>query len=212
MMKKGFTLVEILVVIAAMGILGAIFSDFLVQVLRGQNKVRVITQVKQNGQAVLENLTSEIRQAEDIICIGHTMGVDGDSLNDTLVVFKAGRYTQFRLHRPMAGNNGKFTRDDFSEENIPNTVTDEQLCTRNVNLGNVRDLTDTNTKSGISVDIADGYPVFDKSLNEKPGFVDIINIRFKAVAGVGAGQTYEASVSEGGVLFTTAVQAKMSKK
>lgn len=214
-MKKGFTLIELLVVIAVMGILGVILSDLLIQVLRGQNKVRIINQVKQNGQVVLDKLTQEIRQADEIICKGDS---DKDLVVDTIVLVKDGIYSRYRLHKPTPGiENGKITKTDFTEDDFLG-IAYAELCTSNVNYGRGTpvSLTDTDPNSGISVNTAvdaSGNPIdVFKIEDEKPQFTDIVTIKFRATAGVKAGEAYEATVADGGILFATAVQAKMSKK
>lgn len=68
--KKGFTLIEFLVVLSILVI--AVGSALLVlsAVLRGTNQLNVTAEVKQNGQAVLDNLDSQIRNASDAISDG----------------------------------------------------------------------------------------------------------------------------------------------
>lgn len=59
----GFTLVELLVV---MGILGTITGAsllFLTNILKGSNQARIVSEVKQNGQTVLDVIDRQIRNA-----------------------------------------------------------------------------------------------------------------------------------------------------
>lgn len=63
LMPKGFTLIEFLVVLGVLAI--AVGSALLVlaSVLRGTNQSNVTSEVKQNGQAVLDTLDAQIRNA-----------------------------------------------------------------------------------------------------------------------------------------------------
>ena len=62
----GFTLVELLVVI---GILGTVVGSsllFLTDILKGSNQAEVVSEIKQNGQVVLDVIDRQIRNAESV--------------------------------------------------------------------------------------------------------------------------------------------------
>lgn len=61
---SGFTLVEFLVVLGVLTITIGATLIFLTSVLRGSNRGNVSAEVKQNGQAVLESIDSQIRNAK----------------------------------------------------------------------------------------------------------------------------------------------------
>ena len=46
---KGFTLIEMIVVVAVLIIMGAILSQIFSNTLRGSNKAQVLSSIKQNG-------------------------------------------------------------------------------------------------------------------------------------------------------------------
>lgn len=62
---KGFTLIEILVVLGILVITVSSTLLFLTSVLRGSNKANVYAEVKQNGQSVLDSLERQVRNAVD---------------------------------------------------------------------------------------------------------------------------------------------------
>jgi len=63
--ERGFTLLEFLVVLGILAITVGSTLLFLSSVLRGSNKTNVATEVKQNGQTVLNSLEKQIRNAVD---------------------------------------------------------------------------------------------------------------------------------------------------
>lgn len=209
--SKGFTLIEILIVITITGILGFILTDLLTQVLRGQNKINTVSLVKQNGQVILDKLSNEIRSAENLICVDTNSNNPGQ-LNDTIVLFRNGNYSRIRFRKPEQGinlKNGYFTKEDFTKDDIPDDLNDPQLCTDNSLKGQISYITDKET-NGISINYYDDYqPIFEKQF--QLGFPDLILIKFKASEDVNAGKTAESTVTTGGVLFTTAVSVRGGK-
>src|SRR4030042_5951727 len=69
-LKKGFTLLEFLVVLGILSITVGSTLLFLTSVLRGSNQANVTAEVKQNGQIVLNSLEKQIRNAIDAEQVG----------------------------------------------------------------------------------------------------------------------------------------------
>lgn len=71
-MKKqaGFSLLEILVVIAILGVIVGLTSDIFMQIIKASNKSNIITEIKQNGDAANNKLERILRNAEEITTIG----------------------------------------------------------------------------------------------------------------------------------------------
>lgn len=80
-MRKGFTLIEIIVVLAIFGILIVAGSDFLISVIQNSNRARVENEVRQNANRILQELENSIRKAD---CVSWTIG---DPLNNRGNVF-----------------------------------------------------------------------------------------------------------------------------
>src|SRR3990170_4782911 len=68
-LSKGFTLLEFLVVIGLLSITIGSILLFLTSVLKGTNQANITSEVKQNGQVVLDTLESQIRNASDAVCL-----------------------------------------------------------------------------------------------------------------------------------------------
>lgn len=69
-LNKGFTLLEILVVLTIMAIVTASTLLFLTNTFKGSNQATVTSEVKQNGQAVLDSLERQIRGGKDAAAVG----------------------------------------------------------------------------------------------------------------------------------------------
>jgi prepilin-type N-terminal cleavage/methylation domain-containing protein len=67
--RFGFTLIEFLVVLGVLAVAVGSALLFLTSILRGTNQANVTAEVKQNGQAVLDSLDAQIRNAKDVQCI-----------------------------------------------------------------------------------------------------------------------------------------------
>src|SRR3990167_9169606 len=68
-LSGGFTLLEFLVVIGLLSITIGSILLFLTSVLKGTNQANITSEVKQNGQVVLDTLESQIRNATDADCM-----------------------------------------------------------------------------------------------------------------------------------------------
>ena len=62
-MKKAFTLVEIIVVLALFGILVLVGTEFVIHMIRANNKTIIQNEVRQNANRVMQLLTNSIRGA-----------------------------------------------------------------------------------------------------------------------------------------------------
>lgn len=61
--KRGFTLIELLVGLGLLAVTVGSALLFLTSVFRGSNQAAIVTEVKQNGQSVLDSLERQIRDA-----------------------------------------------------------------------------------------------------------------------------------------------------
>lgn len=165
-MRKGFTIAEVLVVIAGLSIMGLILTEIFFRSLRGGNKAQIVTTIKQNGQAALEQIDKGVREAETIIC------VSDDPIRDILVTYKNGVYTRYKFELADVENlaiwedKPPLTQDDYNTACISYAPTERTA------------LTDTNKKSGVA--LTEG--TFTKST--LPGFKDFVTIEFKLGPGV----------------------------
>ncbi len=204
-MKKGFTLVEMLVVISILSIFGALILTIFTRSLRGSNKSQIIGVIKQNGQAVLENMDKTIRNADDVVCISSL------SPSDTIVVVKGGIYTRYKFTNIGSVIINGSIQQDFPIQ--PSSGDNSQLDRFLANVcidpigTEAQTLTDTDTKTGISV-ICVNYNCNNRffSRDSSPGSNDQVTIRFAIEPGVEVSPAIAGQIDP--VTFQTTVQLR----
>lgn len=199
-MKKGFTLAEVLVVMAIVSIMGVLLTEIFFRSLRGGNKANLISSLKQNGQSVLESMDKSIRNSDLIVCPQIS---GGQASADTLVILDDGIYTRYKFIKETLQQNGKIERDN------PKLLEGEPLkdflniiCSPSDLLENPVTLTDTNPETGISIN-------YDKSKfvrEKKSGFKDIVTVEFEIQAGVKVPKAISQSVDP--LLFKTTIELR----
>lgn len=105
--KKGFTLIEILVVISVLAIIMVIGSSSFFNLLKGSTKTRTANLVKQNGDYALAVMERMIRNAQDIDAANCTLGMD-----EITIVNPDGKSTVFScIDNPISSNSAKLISD-----------------------------------------------------------------------------------------------------
>lgn len=178
--NDGFTLVEIIIVLAIMAVLGIILTQIFFSTIRGGSKAQVLSVVKQNGQAALEAMDKTIRNADKVVnlcrnpfgvqALGEPQVLDCTTNCAGLVIIKNKVYTRF-LFVPL----------DVSETGngyiISDTVTDASECSNSTFGSGLEVLTDKDAKTGVSIESG------RFSINRLPGKEDIITINFSVRPG-----------------------------
>ncbi len=198
--EAGFTLVEILVVMAIVAILGTVLAAIFVNTLRGSNKSQILAVIKQNGQAVLENMDKTIRGSDNVICPS-IIAPATSATADTLVVEKNGSYVRYRFF-PFTGSSNGYIQQDYP---VPNSTTEIDInvflhgvcITPTDPLYNPVIITDTNPQSGVSI-ITGSF-----TRNRQAGFKDSVTVRFFVDHGVGAPAAITGQIDA--VEFTTTI-------
>ena len=123
-MKRGFTLLELLLVIGIVAIVGVIAADIFVNVTRSYNKAEIITRVQRSGNSVLAQMSSEIRNSRGVI--SPSPGATGSSLT---IEDASGKQVTFDFSPAAGGNNGYVSRNGVA-------ISDSDLST-GVNITNL---------------------------------------------------------------------------
>lgn len=205
--RAGFSLVELIVVVATVSLLGIIFTSTLIQSMRGQSKVNVANQVKQNGQVLLDSFSNEVRLANEAICTYTNPSPPGQQ---SLVVLRDGLYYRYTLVSPdpASGANGYFQKEvsPTVTSNFDETTPLSSICSLGfpATPGPIK-LSDTNSQTGVSLSPPVSGSVF--SIGNDGGY-QTVTIQFRVSEGVRAGTFAENKVAPGGELFATAVELR----
>lgn len=166
----GFTIIEVLVTIAIVAVVGTMLTGIFTFTLRGSGKSRILSNIKQNGQAVLGIMDESVRNADNVVCAS----------SKTLVIVKKGIYTRFRFIPPSSGVNGVI-KSDHPVKGASQTPGQfiSAVCLAADPMTNEKILTDNNLLTGISVENGS----FIRSSEE--GYKDQVTIKFDLKAGIG---------------------------
>lgn len=207
-MRKGFTLVELLVVMAVLSFFGILILVIFTRTLKGGNKAQMIGVIKQNGQAVLEVMDKTIREADRVVCVNNN---DIAAHGKTIVVIRDGNYTRYRFIKPAPDPNptanGTIQQDVFTLPSTPPPgsnpdyyyIRDFERLLCDVPSEGAQNITDNNSQTGVSVISAS----FTNPVN---GYKDTAEIEFKIGPGVKAARAIADQVDP--VTFQTTVQLR----
>lgn len=183
--RSGFTLVEILVVLAVLSLVGVLVVTIFTRTLRGANKSQILSSIKQNGQASLENMDKTIRGAHNLVCIS--------SDNNIIVVERDGIYTRYRFDLDLTGKTNGAVRMDR-----PIQAPQERVCNPADPMVDFTTLSDTNTQTGVKV-VSGSF----KRGTPQAGFKDIVTILFALGPGVEAPKAVAGQIDP--VTFQTTI-------
>lgn len=215
--NRGFTLVEVLVVVAVTSIILLFLTQIFFSSLTGNNKAQALALIKQNGQSVLDSLDKSIRNADHIVCPAIPEG-GSTATSNTLVIVKNGIYTRYRFR--SVGNNqcpnsqyeggltiGQLDQDtpvqdlqDPNQQNVNNFIK-FNLCNEQDPLQSSTRVTLTdNSPSAVSLSCG----VFTR--NKATGFKDVVTIDFRLQPAVDFDKKTYGQLSP--VSFKTAVELR----
>lgn len=189
-LKDGFTIIEILVVIAVLSVIAVIFTEIFLRSVRGNNKAQLISKMKQEGQAALALFDTTLRNAEVIICPFLPVS-GGESSSQTLIVKNGDGYIRVKFKDPMPVDNptvnGYIYQDSATECDAVDPVTPLSVI----------------DSGSTGVSISNGEFIRTKS----PGYPDILNISFTVNPGVGWQKAVASTIDP--VEFKTTIRLRL---
>lgn len=215
--RKGFTLVELLVVISVLGVIGSLALVMFVNTLRGAIKSQIISSIKQNGQSILETIDKTIRSSKSVVCVS--------SDSKTLVVEKGDIYTSYIRYRILTERKSGQVRDDCmvasgnsdtskptngciiqdNPEREESEILDfdsfvNRVCNSADPLSSGLILSDIKPDTGVSVKSG------SFTITGQLGFKDVIGVEFKLGPGVGATPIVRGQIDP--VSFQTTIELR----
>lgn len=186
---NGFTLIEILVVIGILAAIGLMVVDIMSKSFKSNDKTKLISNLKQNGQSALNIIDRTIRQSDSVLCTAASTG--------EIILLKPknkpidGSYIRFRFVVKDALKNGKITQDFPNIADPSITAQVQALCDPaqvSSNLNKEQDLTDTDLKNGVAI--------FSGSFENSSasGYKDIVAVKFSLVPAINAGSGFENKI------------------
>lgn len=83
--QKGFTLIEVLVIMSIMGVVGTVIASIFTISLRTSRKATYITTVRQNGNYAIAQMTRQIRYAQSFDGLEDPVGSNTYAVDTTCV-------------------------------------------------------------------------------------------------------------------------------
>lgn len=198
----GFTLAEIMVVLAVMTIVGIIVIETFVRSLRGGSKSEAVALLKQNGQQLMEALDKNVRNSDAIICPVFPTGTQ-TATSDLLAVTNGGIFTRYRFKSATNNTNGQIIEDHpIRGERVSFSEFLTDLCTNTDYPGATPSiLTDT---SNVSIFIPQSKNLFKRG--GKIGYKDIVTIYFEIKPGLSTPKIASDQIDS--IPLTTAIELR----
>jgi prepilin-type N-terminal cleavage/methylation domain-containing protein len=212
--QKGFTIIEILVVVSIIGIIGYMLGDIVTRSLRGSQKSSVIGTAKQNGQVALDTITQAIRSSDLAVCLDNQIpNPIGVTTGDTIALYSQdGRYVRLSyqsgsstLNEDLPTVNFLINNDPTNIDSFPNKVCDTTAAPPQA--GSQVILTDIDPTNGVLIQKVGGAtPVF--TLTKRPGSKDTVTVQFQIKPRITGGGFENQLSGSGAVQFQETIQLR----
>lgn len=187
-MKKGFTLVELVVVIAIFGALFTVVSNTFVNALRAAIKAESTKNVRQNGDIAMTRIVNDIKsaQANSFQCLLETSGAAVGTNQNKRLIFTDADGIQWVYYRDASGALLRW-REPFTPTSTHQYLVDRQsvwippdgTVTGSPNSLNF-DCTNLNTSGAIQVELnIQHVPFGDTSLINSANSEEQIQMKFE---------------------------------
>lgn len=196
-------MLEVVIAIAMVGMLGVMLSDTLIQTLRVRNKTRVVNQIKQNGQVVMDKIEKILREQDKVVglpCSG------GSPAEPRLLLYKkSGGEQIYSLIRFVPKVSTGTRRNGYVAVSYFVNPAAPLICS-----GADPTTTAPPEELNSKTDFQNGVSVEGGSFTYTPtaGFNDQVTVSFRVEPGIDAGLASENLGPSGGVEFKTAIQLR----
>ena len=122
-MKKGFTLVELLVVVSILLISVGIAGDLIITVIRSYNKTKILNEIEQNGNYAMAKIAYDLRNAKTINGAVGPASISIVDVNDQQITYTVGSVSAVNpstittgvISRTLGGVSEYMTSNDATE-------------------------------------------------------------------------------------------------
>lgn len=179
-LKKGFSLIEVIIAITIIGVIGVVTSTIVTRTFRVNSQSEVVSKLKQNGALAINSIAETIRSSEGVICYSPTLPV-----KSLVVRTLDGKYIKFRFVDPVPPT-GTPTQNGYIIKQDLNVSDQANFCTFVLSIPPEVPITNKDAVSGVS--IRNGEFI---KLNGNVG-KDTITIKFDVNPTLSSGGTTEA--------------------
>ena len=183
---NGFTLVELLIVIAVLVVTSTVLFQVFSNTLKGGGKAQYVSTLKQNSQSALDIMDKAVRSASSVVCSTVTPPV-------SLVIQNSdGTYTRLRFPVQISGSNGYIEKEALSYPVSTSACQDGSVSPKII--------TDNDPKNGVSV--TNGQ----FTVNSAPGLGYAVTMQFMVNPPVSLSPVFSSQI--GSVTMKTTVSLR----
>lgn len=107
MRTKGFTLIELIVVMALFGVLSVVASGYLVNVIQASNRTLVENEVRQEGTKIVQDISTEVRRSGCVFFSGSTLTISDADVTSAGASCAGGNVTTYTVSSGVISKNGQ---------------------------------------------------------------------------------------------------------
>lgn len=110
--KSGFTLIELVVVMAIFGFLAVVATNFLLATVATNTRITIENEVRQNAQKIMQDMSSEIKKAACVYFDNNTLTISDSSAAIGTNCSVVGNVVTFDFAGGVVTKNGKTISSD----------------------------------------------------------------------------------------------------
>lgn len=110
--KAGFTLIELVVVMAIFGFLAVVATNFLLATVSTNSRITVENEIRQNAQKIMQDMSSEIKKAACVYFEGNIVTISDSSAALSTKCAGVGKVVVFDFAGGVVKKNGQIISSD----------------------------------------------------------------------------------------------------